>query len=57
MACRMSAYATSSRQSRYACVWAGSMARLALCKNGPAWISRDSYGVEARGYAGAVTAL
>ena len=39
--------APSSRQSRAACVWACSMARLACSKKGPAWILRDSHGGEA----------
>ena len=47
MACRASACATSSRQSRAACIWACNMARLACSKKGPAWISRDSHGGEA----------
>ena len=47
MACRASAYATSSRQSCAACVWACSMARLACSKKGPAWISRDLHSGEA----------
>ena len=52
MACRARACATSSRQTRVACVWACSMARLACSKKGPAWISPDSQGGEAGVVAG-----
>ena len=52
MACQASACATSSRQSRAACVWACSMTRLACSKKGTAWMSRDSRGGEARVCAG-----
>ena len=44
---RASACATSSRQSRAACVWACSIASLGCSKKGLAWISRGSHGGEA----------
>ena len=52
MACRTSACASSSRQSRAACIWACSMTRLACPRKGLARTSRDSRIGEAGACAG-----